>query len=552
MTVATPRRHVAAATLLAVAFLAPLAAAIGLPRAVKGDGFLSVPVHESRRETAGLQKRDVIEAILANQEYFYTMDIEIGTPGQLVTVLLDTGSSDLWVNPNCSSIVSASEKAQCISFGQYDPSASTTPALGPIGHKSIRFGDPSNPNTISKIEIDYYADDLALVGGHNKTKDDLPQTPHAIVANQTFGVVVGGAGQSQGILGLAPDLNAGFDGEQADQPYSLLLDSLVDQGLIGKRAFSLDLRHADAAEGAIVYGGLDRSKFIGTLEPVPLVDGIRGEPRLAIKMDAVTAVLPDAPSPKNRHVLEDTSRNVMLDSGTTLSRLHTNAANAVFKGLGATAQHDGYWLAPCNMRDLPVANASVDFDIANKTLRVPMSDFILDLTPYYAKEDPPTDDEELCYVGLVVTADQQVLGDSILRAGYFVFDWDDRLVHVAQASNCGADLVAIKKGDDLAKLTGRCEADWARADGDGTATAGEGGGDDDDGQGARTTSTSDPHQNNSSFGTETEAAPQATASEDSGSSAASLLSQLRTTASWASPLHLSFILAFTAAFTIAS
>ncbi|KAH6697234.1 aspartic peptidase domain-containing protein [Plectosphaerella plurivora] len=543
-------RDAAAAALLAVALLTTPATSIGLPRAVQGDGFLSVPVHESRRKTAGLHKRDVIEAILANQEYFYTMDIEIGTPGQLVTVLLDTGSSDLWVNPNCSSIVSATEKSQCLSFGQYDPDASTTPALGPIGHKSIRFGDPSNPNTISKIEIDYYADNLALVGGHNKTEDDLPDTPRTIIANQTFGVVVGGAGQSQGILGLAPDLNAGFDGEQADQPYSLLLDSLVDQGLIGKRAFSLDLRHADSAEGAIVYGGLDRSKFIGTLEPVPLVDGIRGEPRLAIKMDAVTAVLPDAPSPKNRYVLEDSSRNVMLDSGTTLSRLHTNAAHAIFKALGATAQHDGYYLAPCSMRSLPVANASVDFDIANKTLRVPMSDFILELTPYYAEEDPPTADEKLCYVGLVVTADQQVLGDSILRAGYFVFDWDDRKVHIAQASNCGSELVAVKKGDDLASLTGRCEADWARADGNGTTTATGGGSGDDDAK-PRATSTADPHQNNSSFGTETEAAPQATSttSEDSGSSAGSLLSQLRTSTG---PLHLSFILAFTAAFIIAS
>ena len=150
----------------------------------------------------------------------------------------------------------------------------------------------------------------------------------------------------------------------------------------------------------------------------------------------------------------------MLDSGTTLSRLHANAANAIYRQLGARSLASGYWLAPCALRETPVESGSVDFDFGNKTLRVPLSDFILDLSPFPVAEDTNKDDD-LCYVGLVLTSDQQVLGDSILRAGYFVFDWDERVVHIAQASNCDDEIVAIRPGKDITAITGLCEAAWA-------------------------------------------------------------------------------------------
>lgn len=35
--------------------------------------------------------------VLANEQSFYSVELAIGTPSQNLTVLLDTGSADLWV-----------------------------------------------------------------------------------------------------------------------------------------------------------------------------------------------------------------------------------------------------------------------------------------------------------------------------------------------------------------------------------------------------------------------------------------------------------------------
>ncbi len=80
---------------------------------------------------------------------------------------------------------------------------------------------------MTSVKIRYYTDNIAFGS--------------LAITNQTFGVVTESERQSQGIMGLAPDLRTGFDSEK---PYSLVLNSMAKQGVIASRVFSLDLRHS--------------------------------------------------------------------------------------------------------------------------------------------------------------------------------------------------------------------------------------------------------------------------------------------------------------------
>ncbi|KAF3797343.1 putative aspartic-type endopeptidase opsB [Colletotrichum gloeosporioides] len=391
-------------------------------RTVQGHGYLSIPVNEVKPDMSELSKRDAFEVLINNRQFYYSMDIMMGTPGQKVTVLLDTGSSELWVNPDCSTASTASQARQCSAAGQYVPRNSKTPPIGPFDSRKLNYGDPSQPSTQTSAEIAYYSDTIGLGSG--------------TVLNQTFGVVTKSSGIATGILGLAPDLRSGY---APGKPYSLVLNSLKDQGVINVRAFSLDLRHAGSDTGALIFGGVDKGKYIGKLENVRLIAGSRNEPRLAVTLGGLGLSLPNTQT--KTYTISDDDKNVMLDSGTTLTRLHPSLANPILADLKATADSDGYWVADCNLRTPPLSNggsdAYVTFQFGRKVLRVPLSDFILDIGPKTG----------VCYVGLVTTSDQQILGDSVLRAGYFVFDWDNQAVHIAQASNCGKEqIITLGKG----------------------------------------------------------------------------------------------------------
>ncbi|KAL7938353.1 aspartic peptidase domain-containing protein [Trichoderma chlorosporum] len=436
------RRTTALGLLVAVQYAEAVVTPV-FPRAEAGDGYLAIPVGTIKRPH-NIGKRSAIDAVLENMDFFYAIEIGLGTPPQNVTVLVDTGSSELWVNPDCSTAPSQQQAQQCQSLGQYNPNKSKTPPVGPFGSEEINYGDPSDESTQTSVDITYFADTLSF--GAIQVK------------NQTFGVVTSSEGQSQGIMGLAPDVQGGFPG---DQPYSLLLNTMADQGVIASRVFTLDLRNSESQTGALIYGGLDRSKFIGSLESQPIVRGIQGETRLAVNLTSLGLTQNKSQSFK----LSSADTNVMLDSGTSLSRMHSAAAVPILEALGAQSDGEGYFFVPCSLRD---SAGSVDFGFGNKVVRVPFTDFILS-----PEDSGGSSSSNYCYVGLVTTTDQQILGDTVLRAGYFVFDWDNQQVHIAQAADCGSsDIVVAGKGTNaVPSVQGNCNSSDADFTGTGGPTA---------------------------------------------------------------------------------
>ena len=82
--------------------------------------------------------------------------VNLGTPAQTVKVALDTGSSELWVNPQCANAGSASQRASCTSNGSYNPKNSKTANITDEPG-SITYGK-------GEVEFEYVSDDIALPG----------------------------------------------------------------------------------------------------------------------------------------------------------------------------------------------------------------------------------------------------------------------------------------------------------------------------------------------------------------------------------------------------
>lgn len=87
---------------------------------------------------------------------YYMVNITIGTPAQNLSLSLDTGSSDIWVNvPN--STYCAADDDPCSSTGLFDPEDSSTFKL---------LGYDMNATYVSKnLATGPYATDTLVIGG---------------------------------------------------------------------------------------------------------------------------------------------------------------------------------------------------------------------------------------------------------------------------------------------------------------------------------------------------------------------------------------------------
>ncbi|KAJ4361278.1 hypothetical protein N0V85_009424, partial [Neurospora sp. IMI 360204] len=117
----------------------------------RGDGFIRASVHAAHGAPK-LRRRQEDEG-LNNQNLgtTYTIDIEIGTPPQTVTLILDTGSPDLWVNPQCAT---SGQEKYCSSFPQFDYTKSKT-------IKDTRAADILSYGK-GKVTIEYVTDDVTI------------------------------------------------------------------------------------------------------------------------------------------------------------------------------------------------------------------------------------------------------------------------------------------------------------------------------------------------------------------------------------------------------
>lgn len=306
--------------------------------------------------------------------------MNIGTPAQQVYVQLDTGSFELWVNPQCSGL-SLSDAAFCDQTGKYNRAKSTTAIAMKTG-KTLSYG-------LGSANISYVKDTISLPGG----------TPMTSVQ---FGVASSSTDEFSGILGI------GY-GMGKTTTYPNFVDELARQNETTVKAFSVGLGSKSEQEGAIVFGGVDTSKFAGTLATLPIIPAANspdGVPRYWVSMNSMSLTPPNGVN----KVYANTAIDVFFDTGATLTLLPRKLADAIGKDFGASsADSDGYYNVDCALNDM---NGTVDFAFNGVTIKVPYSEFIRETT---------VGTTTACVLGITASDSFTLLGDTFLRSAYGTF-----------------------------------------------------------------------------------------------------------------------------------
>ncbi|RDL31871.1 putative Vacuolar protease A [Venustampulla echinocandica] len=315
-----------------------------------------------------------------NAQYF--SEITIGTPPQTFKVVLDTGSSNLWVpSVECGSIA-------CYLHTKYDSSASSTYQKNGSSFE-IRYGSGSLSGFVSQ--------DVMSIG-------DL-EIKNQIFAEATEEPGLAFAfGRFDGILGL------GFDTISVNKippPFY----NMLDQKLLDEPVFAFFLGDTnEGEESEVTFGGVNKDHYTGKITEIPL----RRKAYWEVDLDAITF---------GDSTAELDNTGVILDTGTSLIALPSTLAELLNKEIGAKKGYNGQYSIECDKRaSLP----DIAFTLSGYDFSITAFDYILEIQGSCISSFMGMDFPEP--VGPLA-----ILGDAFLRKWYSVYDHGKGTVGLAKS-----------------------------------------------------------------------------------------------------------------------
>jgi len=317
-----------------------------------------------------------------NAQYF--SEITIGTPPQSFKVVLDTGSSNLWVpSSGCGSIA-------CYLHTKYDSSASSTYKKNGTEFE-IRYGSG---------ELSGFVSQDTMTIGDLKIKDQI-----FAEATEEPGLAFA-FGRFDGILGL------GYDTISVNKIVPPFYE-MINQGLLDEPVFAFylgDTNNGEGDESEAIFGGINKDHYTGKLTEIPL----RRKAYWEVDLDAIT--FGDATA-------ELDNTGVILDTGTSLIALPTTLAELLNKEMGAKKSYNGQYTVECEKRDsLP----DMSFTLSGYNFTITPYDYILEVQGSCISS----------FMGMDIpepAGPLAILGDAFLRKWYSVYDLGKNSVSLAAA-----------------------------------------------------------------------------------------------------------------------
>lgn len=316
-----------------------------------------------------------------NAQYF--TEISIGTPPQTFKVILDTGSSNLWVpSAECSSLA-------CYLHQKYDHDASETYKKNGSSFE-IRYGSGSLEGYVSQ--------DTLLFGDLTIPKQDFAEATNEPGLAFAFG-------KFDGILGLA------YDTISVNKIVPPIYNA-IDKGLLDAPQFAFYLGDTAESEdgGVCSLGGYDESKFKGDITWLP----VRRKAYWEVSFDGIG--LGDEFAVLKGH-------GAAIDTGTSLIALPSQLAEILNAQIGAEKSWNGQYTVDCAKRDsLP----DLTFDFNGHNFTISAYDYTLEVSGSCISAFTPMDFPEP--VGPLA-----IIGDAFLRRYYSIYDLGKDRVGLAKA-----------------------------------------------------------------------------------------------------------------------
>jgi len=310
----------------------------------------------------------------------WVANITIGTPPQPFRVVMDTGSSNLWIP----SVQCVKSDAGCIGKQKYDHTKSNTYKEDPYEILFIPYG--------TGFLVGFLSNDTVNVG------------PISVI-NQCFGEAIYVADFFEdypidGILGLAFK-DIAVDG------VTPVFDEMMQQHLVAQGQFSVYLSNDENDEtSVIIFGGTDPKYYTGNFVWASLIYP-------SYWLISVSGI-----SVGNYH--EPCECLTVVDTGTSIILGPPYDANPILQRIGNVSEDCS------NFSQLP----NIAFTVNGVDLT---------LTPdFYVIKETFQNGTSVCFLGIegsLLTTPLWILGDPFLRAYYTVFDRDNNRVGFAPSMN---------------------------------------------------------------------------------------------------------------------
>jgi len=253
-----------------------------------------------------------------------------------------------------------------------------------------------------------------------------------------------------GLMGIGYTINEASNSPRDSSPftYPSIIDSMVSQGLITRKAYSLYLDDLQSATGSIIFGGLDADKYHGNLLQMPVVPTqLRNGSIVYAELGvALTSFGITGQQGNTENLTSSGYKNVViLDSGTTITYLPRSLVSQIYSRIGAvddtSSSGSGMVYVDCNIvKNSPRLTFNYGFGGASGlTIKIPISEVVFPLSELgssgsFSSSSLPF--ANACGFGIWSggSTGPYILGDTFLRSAYVVYDLQSNVIAIAQTN----------------------------------------------------------------------------------------------------------------------